>query len=35
MIGKDELFKKIIFLYPDIGQCGIDAKVEFDKGQNA
>ena len=34
MIGKDELCKKIIFLYPDIGQCGIDVNVEFDKGQN-
>ena len=34
MIGKDELCKKIIFLYPDIGQCSIDVSVEFDEDQN-
>ena len=34
MIEKEELCKKIIALYPDIGQCGIDVNVEFDKEQN-
>ncbi len=34
MIGNDELCKKIIFLYPDIGQFGIDVDVEFDEDQN-
>ena len=34
MIDKSELCKKIIALYPDIGQCGIDVNVEFDKEQN-
>ncbi len=35
MIDKEELCQKIIALYPDIGQCGIDVSVEFDKSQNA
>ena len=35
MIDKEELCEKIITLYPDIGKCGIDANVEFDKDQNA
>jgi hypothetical protein len=35
MIDKSELCKKIIALYPDIGQCGIDVNVEFDKEQKA
>ncbi len=26
--------QKIIFLYPDIGECGIDVNVKFDKNQN-
>ena len=30
MIDKEELCNKIIALYPDIGQCGIDVNVEFD-----
>ena len=34
MIDKEELCKKIIELYPDIGECGIDVKVEFDEDQN-
>ena len=34
MIDKEELCQKIIALYPDIGECGIDVKVEFDKDQN-
>lgn len=35
MIDKEELCHKIIALYPDIGQCGIDVNVEFDEDQNA
>ena len=35
MIEKEELCKKIIALYPDIGQCGIDVNVEFDTEQNS
>ena len=35
MIDKAELCQKIIALYPDIGQCGIDVNVEFDEDQNA
>jgi hypothetical protein len=34
MIDKEELCQKIIELYPDIGECGIDVNVEFDKDQN-
>jgi hypothetical protein len=34
MIDKEELCQKIIALYPDIGECGIDVKVEFDDDQN-
>lgn len=34
MIDKEELCKKIIELYPDIGECGIDVKVEFDEDQD-
>jgi hypothetical protein len=34
MIDKEELCQKIITLFPDIGECGIDVNVEFDKGQN-
>jgi hypothetical protein len=35
MIDKEELCEKIIALYPDIGKCGIDVKVEFDEDQNS
>jgi len=34
IIDKEELCQKIIELYPDIGECGIDVNVEFDKDQN-
>ena len=34
MIDKDQLCRKIIALYPDIGKCGIDVNVEFDEDQN-
>ncbi|MEJ2728871.1 MAG: hypothetical protein P8185_10235 [Deltaproteobacteria bacterium] len=35
MIDSEELCEKIIELYPDIGECGIDVKVEFDENQNS
>ncbi len=35
MINKEELCEKIIGLYPDIGQCGIDVNVEFDEDQKS
>ena len=35
MIEKKELCDKIQQLYPDIGECGIDLMVDFDKRQNA
>ena len=35
MIDKNELSEKIRSLYPDIGECGIDLKVDFDQEQNA
>ena len=35
MIDKEELCQKIIALYPDIGQCGIDVNVQFDEDQNS
>ncbi len=31
MIDKHELCEKIRDFYPDIGECGIDGNVEFDK----
>ena len=34
MIAKEELCNKIKDIYPDIGQCGIDVDVEFDKQEN-
>jgi hypothetical protein len=34
MIDKEELCQKIVSLYPDIGICGIDVNVEFDKTNN-
>ncbi|MFC1837791.1 hypothetical protein ACFLYW_03835 [Thermodesulfobacteriota bacterium] len=35
MLDKNELCKKIQEMYPEVGQCGIDLKVNFDKHQNA
>jgi hypothetical protein len=34
MMDKNKLCEKIRELYPDIGECGIDLKVDFDKEQN-
>ena len=31
MIDKNELCKKIRSIYPDIGECGIAVKVEYDQ----
>lgn len=30
MVDKSELCEKIIFLYPEIGECGIDIEVDTD-----
>lgn len=35
MIDKAALCEKIRELYPDIGECGIDIKVEYDEVQKA
>ncbi len=34
MIDKAQLCEKIIEIYPDIGECGIDVHVEYDDQQN-
>jgi hypothetical protein len=33
-MNRESLCKKIIALYPDIGECGIDVDVNFDKENN-
>ncbi len=33
MISKSELCSKIVEIYPDIGECGIDVDVEFDASE--
>lgn len=35
MIDQNALCEKIRELYPDIGECGLDVKAEYDKVQNA
>lgn len=35
MIDREELCQKIVSLYPDVGVCGIDVNVEFDRTNNA
>jgi carbamoylphosphate synthase small subunit len=35
MIKKNELCQKILEIYPEIGQCGVNLKVDFDKRQKA
>ena len=35
MIDNGTLCEKIRELYPDIGECGIDVKAEYDEGQKA
>lgn len=34
MLDKAALCKKITEIYPDIGACGIDLRVEYDESQN-
>ena len=34
MHDREELCEKIRSIYPDIGECGIDVNVEFDKQEN-
>ena len=33
MINKAQLCEKILEIYPDIGQCGIDVEVDYDDEQ--
>ena len=33
MLDKNELCEKIRSLYPDIGECGIDVRVDYDDEQ--
>lgn len=35
MYDKDELCGKIKEIYPDIGECGIDVKVDYDEQKKA
>jgi hypothetical protein len=35
MIAKEQLCSKIVELYPDIGECGIDLDVEYDDAKKA
>lgn len=35
MYDKDEICQKIKDIYPDIGECGIDVTVDYDKEKNA
>ena len=35
MYSKEALCQKIKALYPEIGQCGIDVKVDYDEGKKA
>lgn len=34
MYDKNELCRKITELYPDVGVCGVDIDVDFDRSQN-
>jgi len=34
MIDKNQICHKIREIYPDIGACGIDVKVDYDKREN-
>jgi uncharacterized protein (UPF0335 family) len=35
MYDKAEICDKIKSIYPDIGECGIDVKVDYDKDQDS
>lgn len=35
MIDREKLCAKIVELYPDIGECGIDVDVDYDEAKKA
>jgi hypothetical protein len=35
MFDKDQICAQIRKIYPDVGECGIDVKVEYDKAQES
>jgi hypothetical protein len=35
MYSKEEICKKIMEIYPDVGACGIDLRVEYDDTERA
>ena len=35
MYSNEEICNKIKSIYPDIGECGIDVEVDFDKNQDS
>lgn len=35
MYNKDALCQKIRSIYPEVGECGMDVNVDFDKNENA
>ncbi|MGD9730633.1 MAG: hypothetical protein AB7U45_00515 [Desulfamplus sp.] len=35
MYNKDQICEKIRSMYPDIGECGIDIKVEYEEAKKA
>jgi hypothetical protein len=35
MLNKEEICKKITEIYPDIGACGIEVLVDYDKAMNS
>ncbi len=35
MISKEELCRKIVAVFPDIGACGIDVNVDYDQTNKA
>jgi hypothetical protein len=35
MVDKIELCEKIRSMYPEIGECGIDVNLEYDRGKGA
>jgi len=35
MIGKEALCEKIRSIYPDVGECGIDVRAEYDESENS
>lgn len=35
MIDKEALCEKIVTIYPEVGECGIDVRVEYDKAEQS